>query len=120
DRLENVINDDKYKKTMLTEYFKMNEIDPDARNYHYYEFPHYYVWNKTNKKWAKRKQRNVIGRMYAVNPTEGEKYYLCLLLNHVKGATSFMDLRRVEGYLYATFQESALKRGIIEIKNPYN
>ncbi|CAG8523625.1 1506_t:CDS:2 [Dentiscutata heterogama] len=118
--LDNVINDDKNEKTMLTEYFKMNEIDPDAKNYLYREFPHYYVWNKANKKWTKRSQRNIIGRMYVVNPNEGEKYYLRLLLSYVRGATSFADLRRVGDYLCATFQESALRHRIIEPENPYN
>ncbi|CAG8619994.1 17440_t:CDS:2, partial [Racocetra fulgida] len=47
----------------------------------------------------------MVGRIYAVNPNEGDKYYLCLLLNHVKGATSFVDLKKVRGHLFTTFQE---------------
>ncbi|CAG8585914.1 3826_t:CDS:1 [Cetraspora pellucida] len=118
--LENIINDDKNERTMLTEYFRMNETDVDARNYLYREFPRYYIWNKTNKKWTKRHHGNMIGRMYMVNPNEGEKYYLRLLLNHVKGATSFTDLKNVRDYVCTTFRESALMRGIIEVENPYH
>jgi hypothetical protein len=34
-----------------------------------------------------------ISRMVYACPTEGERYYLCVLLNHVRGATSFDDLK---------------------------
>ncbi|CAG8616463.1 15940_t:CDS:1, partial [Cetraspora pellucida] len=118
-KLKDIIDDEQNKKTMLTEYFKMNEINPDARNYLYCEFPRHYVWNKTNKKWTKQYQGNMIGRMYTVNPNEGERYYLRLLLNYVKGATSFTDLKNVGSYKCKTFQDSALMRGIIEAENPY-
>ncbi|CAG8451426.1 1550_t:CDS:2 [Cetraspora pellucida] len=78
--LENVINNNENEQTILTEYFKINETDVDARNYLY-------------------------RRMYMVNPNEGEKYYLRLLLNHVKGAISFTDLKTVKNYICATFRE---------------
>lgn len=42
------------------------------------------------KKWIRRKaiDYNVIGRMYLVNPSEGERYYLRLLQLHVRGEKS--------------------------------
>ena len=95
----------------------MNLTDPEARNYLYPEFPRYYVWNKTRKQWTKRKFSNVIGRVYAVNPSEGERYYLRILLNHVKGATCFNDLKTVDKIMYSTFRESAECRGLLETDN---
>jgi hypothetical protein len=40
---------------MLTEYFKMNDVDPYARNFLYKEFPEFYWWIKGTKKWQRRK-----------------------------------------------------------------
>ena len=34
----------------------------------------------------------MIGRMYAAHPGEGERYYMRMLLNHVTGCTSYVDV----------------------------
>ncbi|CAG8710798.1 1869_t:CDS:1, partial [Cetraspora pellucida] len=47
--LNNILANKQNKKTMLTEYFKINKIDPNAYEYLYQNFSQYYVWNKTNK-----------------------------------------------------------------------
>jgi hypothetical protein len=65
--------------------------------------------------WQGRKQAlGQIGRIVYANPAEGERYFLRVLLNHVRGATSFKDLRTVVGVTYFTFREACEKRGIIE------
>lgn len=45
---------------------------------------------------------------------EGEKFYLRVLLNHVKGPTGFDDLRTVNEITYQTFKEAAEWRGLLE------
>ena len=50
----------------------------------------------------------------SVNPAEGERYYLRVLLNHVAGATSFECLKTVDGNILPTFREAAERRGLIE------
>jgi hypothetical protein len=52
--------------------------------------------------------------MYFSNPSEGERFYLRMLLCHVKGPTSFRDLKTVENVEYATFKDSAIARGLLE------
>ena len=52
--------------------------------------------------------------MYTVQPNEGERFYLRLLLNHVVGARSFADIRTVEGEVCPSFQEAARRRGLLE------
>ncbi|CAB4416164.1 unnamed protein product [Rhizophagus irregularis] len=44
--------------------------------------------------------------MYFVHPAAGERYYLRMLLNIVCGATSFEDLRTVQGIPYHSFKEA--------------
>ena len=58
----------------------MNQIDKKARSLLYKEFPQYFVWNNQDKKWYARKKGNVIERIVTANPTEGERYYLRILL----------------------------------------
>lgn len=105
---------------MLTEYFKMNETDLHAWNYLYREFPQYYTWNKSTRKWTKRNQSKAVGRIYTASPNEGERYYLRILLNNVKGATSFTDLKLINNDLCSTFKESAIKRELIEAETIYH
>ncbi|CAG8758628.1 24213_t:CDS:2, partial [Dentiscutata erythropus] len=48
----------------------------------------------------------IIGRLYIVQPSKDEKYYLQALLSHVKGATSFDDLKTINDYTCSSFKEA--------------
>ena len=54
DDLNNVLN--KNQETQLTQYFKLNRTDPEVRDLLYYQMPLKYIWNKSSKKWTKRKR----------------------------------------------------------------
>ncbi|KAB2619505.1 hypothetical protein D8674_015374 [Pyrus ussuriensis x Pyrus communis] len=113
--ITNILHDESTRKTMLTEFFTLNHVDAEARHYLYMEIPSHYRWIQAQRKWSKRKNRNkVIGRIYAVSPAEGEKFYLRILLNHVRGPTSFTNLRTVNGVLHPTFKQAAEQRGLLE------
>uniref|UniRef100_A0A453CJQ1 ATP-dependent DNA helicase n=1 Tax=Aegilops tauschii subsp. strangulata TaxID=200361 RepID=A0A453CJQ1_AEGTS len=107
-------------KTMLTEYFEANKKYELARGILYKDFPSYFVWMSGGKYWKRRDERMQIGRIVSAHPAEGERYYLRVLLNHVTGATSFQDLRTVNGIVYSTFREAAERRGLIESDNTIN
>ncbi|XP_050111764.1 ATP-dependent DNA helicase PIF1-like [Malus sylvestris] len=82
------------------------------------EIPSHYIWIQAQRKWSKRMNRNkVIGRIYAVSPAEGEKFYLRILLNHVRGPISFTNLRTVNGVLHPTYKQAAKQRGLLERDN---
>ncbi|EEE56892.1 hypothetical protein OsJ_06543 [Oryza sativa Japonica Group] len=113
--LEDVVNRPSSSRTTLTEYFKMNQVDPEARKLLYKEFPEHYRWIIGQNVWQKRKtQRGQVGRVVYAHPGEGERYNLRVLLNHVRGATSFEDLRTMSGTTYSTFREACEKRGLVE------
>jgi hypothetical protein len=58
--------------------------------------------------------------MYYAHPSSGERFYLCLLLTVVKGATSFEALRTFQGVLHPTFREACIAYGIAEDDNEWH
>ena len=118
--IENIPGIQGNKHTMLTGYFKANEDCPEARDILYSDFPAEWVWSKKNKKWTKRKQGDVIGRMYYAHPNSGERFYLRTLLASIKGATSFEDLKTVNGVIHATFHAACLAHGLLEDDNEWS
>jgi hypothetical protein len=112
--LEEVVNNPKSSMTTLTEFFKVSCVDSFARKLLYKEMPEYYRWISGKKLWQRRKKKGQIGRIVYAHPAEGERYFLRVLLNHVRGPTSFEDLKTVEGIICPTFREACEKRGLIE------
>ncbi|KAK3222064.1 hypothetical protein Dsin_009089 [Dipteronia sinensis] len=117
DNLTHIMNNDFKSKTMLTEFFNINRNNDKAKKLLYKEFPEHFVWNKRDKIWIPRKQCQIIGRIVTTNPIEGERYYLRLLLNHIRGPKSFEDLKTVNGVKTSSFHESALLYGLLESDN---
>ena len=101
--------------TKLTEWFELNERDPDARQYLYSEIPKHYRY--VNNRWQKRKSRgageSVIARIYSVSPKQRERFYLRMLLLHVRGARSFDELKVYEGVRYDTYEQVCRQRGLL-------
>ncbi|CAJ2644762.1 unnamed protein product [Trifolium pratense] len=117
-RIVDVLNDNRNSITMLTEFFALNQVDPHARNFLYREIPEHYCWLKGVKKWRRRQNpRKAIGRIYTVSPSEGEKFYLCVLLSHLRGPTSWECLLTYNGTTIHTFKQAAERRGYLECDN---
>ncbi|WVZ49677.1 hypothetical protein U9M48_001014, partial [Paspalum notatum var. saurae] len=114
DDLNDVVQRAKSQRSMLTEFFKMNSENLEARKYLYREFPEHFRWIKANKQWVQRKQRPQIGRLVYANPAEGERFYLRVLLNHVRGPTSFEHLRTFHGVTYPTFRAACEAMGLVD------
>lgn len=71
------------------------------------------------QKKGQRKQGFKIGRLYYVNPAEGERFYLRMLLMIVKGATDYKDIRTYNGTIYLTFKDACAARGLLKDDNEW-
>ncbi|XP_057299428.1 uncharacterized protein LOC130630047 [Hydractinia symbiolongicarpus] len=93
--------------TKLTVWFVLNAENRDARQYMYPDIPLHFVFHK-NKVWKPRQRSHgkIVSRMYSVSPRTGELFYLRMLLLHTPSATSFEDLRTVNGNVAEKFRDS--------------
>jgi hypothetical protein len=107
-------------RMMLTEWFKTNQESKVARNLTFDQFPQQWVWNWKLKRWTMRKKDFAIGRMYYAHPISGERYYLQMLLNCVKGATSYKHLRIVDGTEHNTFKKTCITMGLLANDNEWH
>ncbi|XP_071718997.1 uncharacterized protein [Rutidosis leptorrhynchoides] len=96
-----------------------NKRDANARQLTYVEFLRYYVWKDDIRKWAKRVGQRTVGRINFVAPKSGESYYLRILLNKVRGATCFEDIRTVDNKVYGTFKDACFAIGLLSDDSEY-
>jgi hypothetical protein len=75
-----------------------------------------FVWQDKKREWTPRKQKFAVGRVHFCGPKAGERYFLRLLLHHVKAAKSFEELRTVHGEQNPrpTFRDACLGYGLLE------
>ncbi|KAH9556577.1 hypothetical protein CY35_07G036900, partial [Sphagnum magellanicum] len=108
DDVQEVATRSAISRTMLTECLMFDQ------------FPQQWVWNRKLKRWTLRKRGFAIGCMYYAHPTSGERYYLRMLLNYVKGATSYEHLRTVDGRVHDTFKYACIAMGLIADDNEWD
>lgn len=93
DPVEEVLNRISVGKSKFVAWMEANAIYPEAKNLTYSDFPSYFVWHLKTRMWKPRKRGFAIGRITYVPPDLGEVYYLRVLLNKVRGPTSFEEIR---------------------------
>ena len=98
---------------MFTDWFELNKRDTAARTLTYAEIPKHYVWHEKPKMWKPRKQQKSIGRNVYSSPASGERYYLRMLLNVVRGPQEFAELMTVNKRTYLTFKETCFAYGLL-------
>nr|GEZ72138.1 AT hook motif protein, putative [Tanacetum cinerariifolium] len=89
-------------------WFELNKIDTKEQDL-LYVIPKYYVWKAKEKQWTPRKQGVSIGRVHHVPLNWGELFYLRIMLNKFKGATS-------DNVKYPTYKEACYAYGLLHDK----
>ncbi|XP_062113950.1 uncharacterized protein LOC133824953 [Humulus lupulus] len=112
--VENVVCIPGIEKTKFTQWLEANKNYDDARELTYSDFPISWVWNSKEKTWTRRKNRLAIGRIYFAHPSTGERFYLRMLLNFVKGSTSYESIRTINGVTYPNFKGTCYALGLLD------
>uniref|UniRef100_A0A453C8N7 Helitron helicase-like domain-containing protein n=2 Tax=Aegilops tauschii subsp. strangulata TaxID=200361 RepID=A0A453C8N7_AEGTS len=112
--LDKIISRPNIEKTMFTEWMTANQLHEEARSLTYAQFPTKWTWHAKEKEWRKRRGgKKTIGRIYYAQPTSGEKYYLRMLLNTVKGCRSYEEIRTVDGVVHPTYKSACYALGLL-------
>ncbi|KAK4566259.1 hypothetical protein RGQ29_002484 [Quercus rubra] len=101
-------------KSKFIEWMKVNALYEEARELTYFEFPTKCVRHRRDKEWKLRKFGSCIGCIYYAHPASGERFYLQILLNVIKGARSFEEMRTINNVVYPTFKSTCYALGLLD------
>ncbi|CAN7132097.1 unnamed protein product, partial [Brassica rapa subsp. narinosa] len=114
DNLGRVVRKPGIEKTMFTEWMVLCRRSAFARTLTYVQIPQYFVWNNSSKVWTERKKGKAIGRIVAVHPSSGDRYYLRILINKIKGPRSYDELKTFNDVKYPDFKSVCYARGYLD------
>jgi hypothetical protein len=117
--IDDVLNKPSCASSMFLGWMERNKIDANARQLTYIQFPAQYVWKAQERKWEVRQRIKSIGRIHSVPASVGEAYFLRMLLNKVKGPTSFQDILKVDGKVQSSFRDACYAMGLLDDDTEY-
>ncbi|XP_071687943.1 uncharacterized protein [Rutidosis leptorrhynchoides] len=118
--IDEVLEKPSVNTSMFIEWMNCNVSNQEARESTYVEFLTKFIWNKDNGSWIRRKRNTgTIGRIHHVAPASGDVFFLRILLNKVKGPTSYQDIRTVNGQLFNCYRDACYDLGLLDDDKEY-
>ncbi|CAN7018127.1 unnamed protein product, partial [Brassica oleracea var. botrytis] len=114
DNVGRVIHKPGIEKTMFTGWMVLCRRSVFARTLTYVQIPEYFVWNNSAKVWTEHKKGKTIGRVITVHPSAGDRYYLRVLINKIKGPRSYDELKTYNDVKYPDFKSVCHARGYLD------
>lgn len=114
DNLKDVADKAKRRYSKLEGWFEAKKTCFEARKFIYHQFPPFFTWKANQARWKIRERGTVFGRLTDVHASSGETFFLRMILMHNRGATSYRDLKTVNGVFYSTFKQACDGLGLLK------
>lgn len=105
--------------TKFLAWMTANNFFSKARDLTYSQFPMKFVWKEYLHQYEPPKIGFSMGRVHIEPPCSGEIFYLRTHLNHVKGHTSFDELKKVDNIKHNSFKEACFAMSLLDDDKEY-
>ncbi|KAI9106718.1 hypothetical protein K1719_022246 [Acacia pycnantha] len=119
ENMSSVVNNPRVKESMFLAWMEKNKDDPFAITLTYSQFPNYFTFVRDKRIWKLRERGFSVGRLGHCTPSQGELYYIRLLLTKVRGAKDYASIRTVNNVVYPTFREACYALGLLDDDKEY-
>ncbi|GJX76229.1 uncharacterized protein Tco_0323040 [Tanacetum coccineum] len=119
DDIDDVLNKPSVASTKFLAWMDINKTNDLAKTLTYAEFPTKFVWIAQKRIWQERKRGYAVGRIHNVPRSVGDAYYLRVLLNKVKGPTSWDKLYEYDDIIHPSFRDACFARGLLDDDREY-